>query len=208
MAYSDFTLEAACSTFLLDLNQEVDLFAAVPEAGISAHLRETLDEFLPLAKSIHTEKARSEFIVAPILGEVRKLMRHRISLFSGTDFNVDPGKGLNGTCDFILAASNIQLFVRSPVVMIVEAKNDNIKAGLGQCVAEMVGARLFNERTREGASTIHGAVTTGSVWQFLKLEARVVYIDRSEYHVDHLEKVLGILVHCVGGDPTAAGAAA
>lgn len=208
MAYGDFSLEGACASFLLDLNQDADLFAAVPPARVGDLLRRTLDEFLPLATSIHTEKARSEFIVAPILGEVRRLMHHRVSLFSGTDFPVDREKGLTGTCDFILAASHIQLFVRSPVLMIVEAKNDNIKSGLGQCVAEMVGARLFNERAQQGASTIYGAVTTGSLWQFLKLDGSMVYIDRAEYHVDQLAKVLGILVHCVGGDPTAAGAAA
>ncbi len=208
MAYSDFTLEGACSTFLLDVKQEVDLFASVPPAQVSQRLRETLEEYLPMAISIHTEKARSEFIVAPILGEVRRYMNHRISLFSGTDFTADPAKGLNGTCDFILASSPIQLFVRSPELMIVEAKNDNIKSGLGQCVAEMVGARLFNERSGQGSLTVHGAVTTGSLWRFLRLEGSVVYIDREEYYIDQLEKLLGILVHCVGGDPGAAGAAA
>jgi hypothetical protein len=208
MAYSDFSLEIACSSFLLDLNQEVDLFTAVPAARITDLLRESLAEYLPLATSIHTEKARSEFIVAPILGEVRRLMKHKVSLFSGIDFHVDPEKGLNGTCDFIVAASHIQLFLRSPVLMVVEAKNDNIKSGLGQCVAEMVAARLFNERTHEGPSTIHGAVTTGNLWQFLKLEGGVVYVDKAEYHVDQIEKVVGILLHCVGGDPAKVGAAA
>ncbi len=83
---------------------------------------------------------------------------------------------------------------------VVEAKNDNIKSGLGQCVAEMVAARIFNEREREGPSTIHGAVTTGSLWKFLKLEAGTVFIDRPEYYLDRVEKVLAILLHCVGGD--------
>ena len=138
--------------------------------------------------SIHTEKARSEFIVAPILAEVRKLMNHRISLFSGVDFNVDPAQGLNGTCDFILAASPVQLFLQRPVVMIVEAKNDNIKSGLGQCVAEMVAARLFNERQGDGPSTIHGAVTTGSIWRFLKLDGATVFIDQPEYYLDRAGK--------------------
>jgi hypothetical protein len=208
MAYSDFTLASACLAFSLDLQEEVDLSSAIPPVRISPFLRGILDEYFPLATAIHTEKARSEFIIAPILGEIRRLMKHRISLFSGTDFNVDPAKGLIGTCDFILGASRTQLFLRSPVVMIVEAKNDNIKSGLGQCAAAMVAARLFNERQQEGPSTIHGAVTTGSLWKFLKLEGPLLSIDRSEYHVDLVEKVLGILLHCVGGDPATAGAAA
>src|SRR5262249_20277502 len=157
---------------------------------------------------VHTEKARSEFIVAPILGEVCTLMDRRISLFSGVSFEIDKARGLDGTCDFILSDSMNQMFVTRPVLMIVEAKNDNIKAGLGQCAAEMMAARLFNNRQGEGLSTIHGAVTTGSVWKFLKLEEEMLYTDRAEYYLDQVDKVLGILLHCVGGDPASAGAAA
>ena len=89
-------------------------------------------------------------------------------------------------------------------MMVVEAKNDNIKSGLGQCTAEMVAARVFNEREGAGASLIHGAVTTGSLWRFLKLDGDTVFIDRAEYYVDQLDKILGIFLHCVGGDPTTA----
>jgi hypothetical protein len=208
MAYSDFTLEMAYTAFSLDLNQENDLFTGIPAVEVSPSLRANLDEFVPLATSIHTEKARSEFIVAPILGEVRRLMHHKISLFSGTDFNVDPARGLTGTCDFILARSPIQLFLRNPLVMIVEAKNDNIKGGLGQCVAEMMGARFFNEQHGQEPSSIYGAVTTGSLWRFLKLDGSALLIDRIEYLLEPVGKILAILLHCVGGDPAAAGVAA
>ena len=204
MAYSDFTLESACETFALNLNEETDLFASIAEARASNLLRSLLEYFIPLGTSIHTEKARSEFIVAPILAEVRQLMKHRISLFSGIEFNVDPARELRGTCDFVLASSPVQLFLRCPVMMVVEAKNDNIKSGLGQCTAEMLAARLFNEREGVGATLIHGAVTTGSLWRFLKLDGETVFIDRAEYYVDQLDKILGILLHCVGGDPTTA----
>ncbi len=208
MSYSDFTLDGACRAFALDLDEYEDLFAGVSGTPVSPLLRATLEEYVPLATSIHTEKARSEFIVAPILAEVRRLMKHRISLFSGVDFNVDALQGLNGTCDFILAASPVQLVLRAPVLTVVEAKNDNIKSGLGQCVAEMVAARTFNEREKNGPSTIHGAVTTGSLWRFLKLDGGTVYIDRIEYFLDPVGIVLAILLRCVGGDPSAAGAAA
>ena len=208
MAYSDFTLQGACDSFKLDARVDEDLFASVPAARVSPSLRALLDEFIPLGTAIHTEKARSEFIVAPILAEVRKLLNHRVSLFSGTDFNVDPGRGLNGTCDFIMAASSMQLFVRNPVLMIVEAKNDNIKSGLGQCIAEMVAAREFNAAEPTAPTRIHGAVTTGSIWKFLKLEGSQVFIDHPEYYVEQLERILGILLSCLGGDPATAGAAA
>ena len=44
---------------------------------------------------------------------------------------MDFEKGLRGTCDFLLSLSPLQLTVQAPVVAIVEAKNNNIKSGLG-----------------------------------------------------------------------------
>ena len=167
-----------------------------------------LDEYVPLALAIHTEKARSEFIVAPILGEVRRLLRHRVSLFSGVQFDVEPALGLTGTCDFLLADSPLQSLLIAPVLVVVEAKNDSIKSGLGQCVATMAAARLFNEREQVGPSTIQGVVTTGSLWKFLRLEGEAVSIGRREYYLDQVETILAILVQCMGGDPASSGVAA
>ena len=59
-------------------------------------LRQTLQENVPLALDISTEKAHSEFIIAPVLLEVRRQLDHRISLFSGVEFNVNPEQGLRG----------------------------------------------------------------------------------------------------------------
>src|SRR3954451_8573433 len=117
MAYGDFTLESACQSFSLALKVGTDLFHATPSVRAGARLRSILEDYVPLATSIHTEKARSEFIVAPILAEVRRLGNKRISLFSGLDFEIDKAQGLDGTCDFILAASPNQLFLSRPVVM-------------------------------------------------------------------------------------------
>src|SRR5262249_55046754 len=150
-------------TFQLVTEESTDLFSDVPEAPVSALLTELLAENVPLALAIHTEKARSELIVAPMLWEVRKLCDRRISLFSGTEFDVDPERGLTGTCDYLLSRSTEQFYITAPVLTIVEAKRDSIKDGLGQCVAEMVGAQLFNQREETGISVIHGIVTTGSI---------------------------------------------
>jgi hypothetical protein len=48
-----------------------------------------LEQKIPLALALSTEKARSEFIIAPILAEVREQLGKRFSLFSGIDFTVD-----------------------------------------------------------------------------------------------------------------------
>jgi hypothetical protein len=170
-----------------------ELFLNVPSRRSSKFLTTLLKDNIPLALAIDTEKARSEMIIAPILIELRKHFAGQLSLFSGTSFNVDPEQGLTGLCDFLLSKSSEQLFIVAPVITIVEAKNDNIKAGLGQCVAEMVAARLFNQREGNDIEVIHGVVTTGSNWKFLKLEGQTVSVDLSEYYVKEVDKILGIL---------------
>lgn len=200
MAYSDFTLDRVIRAFALTLDERNNLFASVPEAVISERLQTTLSENVPLALAINTEKARSELIIMPLLVELRRLTERRISLFSGIDFSVAPEQGLNGVCDFILSQSPEQLMLNSPVLMLVEAKNDNIKSGLGQCIAEMLAAQLFNQQRNSGPTTIHGVVTTGSIWKFLRLEATTVVVDQPEYYLDQVQKVVAILLAIVTGN--------
>jgi hypothetical protein len=193
MAYSEFTLEKVQKAFDLQIVENLDLFASTAELEPSPSLTEFLQENAILALNISTEKARSEMIVAPILLDLRKKFKHQISLFSGVDFNVEPALGLNGTCDFIISASPEQFFVRAPVFTLVEAKKENIIAGLGQCVAEMIAARIFNEREGNQISLILGTVTSGNIWKFIQLEGQEIRIDVREYYLRDIAKILGIL---------------
>jgi co-chaperonin GroES (HSP10) len=57
----------------------------------------------------------------------------------------------------------------------------------------MVTAQLFNQNEHKPISTIYGSVTSGKLWQFLKLEGKDVTIDGHEYQVTPVERILGIL---------------
>ncbi len=197
MPYNRFTLSQAKERLQLQIDETVDLFPEVEEAKISSFLAQFLEENVPLALAVNTEKSKSEIIIAPILLELRKLTDRPISLFSGVVFNVDKEQGLTGTCDFIISRSPEQYFITAPVLTVAEAKKDNIHNGLGQCVAEMFAARLFNARKEIGMSPIYGAVTTGSAWKFLKLVDGTVYIDLKEYHISNIGKILGILLSMI-----------
>ena len=131
-------------------------------------------------------------MIAPILAEVRSQLKDQVALFSGVDFNVDPTVGLTGFCEFLFSASPEQLYIDAPVVTVVEAKNENIKAGLGQCIAEMVAAQLFNQQRDRSISTVYGVVTTGEIWKFLALEAQVVAIDKQSFYIANIEQILGV----------------
>ncbi|MEH2043653.1 hypothetical protein [Nostoc sp.] len=194
MAYSDFKLIEVIDSFGLVIHESSGLFATVEEQESSDLLSTILKENVDLAVAISSEKARSEMIISPILLEIRRKFNYEISFFSGVDFTVDSQRGLNGFCDFILSLSSEQLLVRSPVVVLVESKNENLRSGLAQCIAEMVAAQLFNERGGNNQiKAIYGAVTIGTIWQFLKLEGNVVSIDLSEYYIKDIKKILGIL---------------
>ncbi|MBW4475926.1 MAG: hypothetical protein KME54_03380 [Tolypothrix brevis GSE-NOS-MK-07-07A] len=193
MSYSEFSLAKAKQAFGLTTLEKRDIFAAVAELAASNLLTETLNYNKAIALGSNSEKARSELIIAPILVDLRRQLNEQISLFSGVDFTVDETKGLNGICDFIITQSPEMLIVTAPVITVVEAKKENINGGFGQCAAEMVAAQIFNQQAAIEIKTIYGAVTTGSIWQFLKLEGQILTIDLSEYYLKDVNKILGIL---------------
>jgi hypothetical protein len=107
--------------------------------------------------------------------------------------NVDPARGLIGVCDFIISGSPMPFFLTAPLLTVVEAKNDNLRNGLGECVASMVAAGIFNQEAGNPIVVIHGVVTTGTAWQFLRLQGTIVTLDLNEYYIDDPGKILGVL---------------
>jgi len=198
MSYSQFTtLEMIESNFNIKIADKVGIFAQIPESEYSDFLGQTLQDNIALALAINTEKARSELIVTPILVELRKHFNYQISFFSGKEFNIDSEKGLNGFCDFLISRSPEQLLIKIPVVALVEAKNDNLQNGLPQCMAEMIAARIFNERNNNNISAIYGVVTTGTNWKFLRLINQTIEVDLNDYFIDKISKIIGILKHLI-----------
>jgi hypothetical protein len=193
MPYSQFDIESIRVNFNITLIEKNTKFADVPEISYSDYLVETLRFNTPIALAINSEKSRSEMIIAPILLELKRLYPEKVSLFSGKDFTVDIQKGLNGFCDFLISRSPEQLIITSPVIAVVEAKNENIEAGLGQCMAEMIASQIFNQQKGRQVSKILGAVTTGSSWKFMQLQEKTIEVDLNEYFLNQVGKILGIL---------------
>jgi hypothetical protein len=195
MAFSDFTLPKVQAELGLTITTAVRLFGDVPPASVTPAFRDVLLENSSLATLVNTEKARSELLIAPLLSEVWRRAAGRVSFFSGLDFNFDAAAGLNGYCDFLLGHGPQLPYVTAPVLVVVEAKNESISGGLGQCAAEMVAVHRFNQREGVPRDTVYGAVTTGSNWRFLSLRPPVLTIDVTEYLVSQADQILGILLH-------------
>ncbi len=148
---------------------------------------------LRLALASSSEKARSEFIVAPLLLEMEMLNNQSFSIFSGERLDVLPEQGLNSECDFILGKNSFSSSLQAPIFCLVEAKKNDIKEGLGQCVAQMLGATLFNQNEGLEYPVVYGCVTTCEIWQFLKLADKTFYLDSQPYYINELAKLIGML---------------
>jgi hypothetical protein len=172
---------------------DADLFASAPPFHVHEEFAAFLRDGVTLATANSTEKAKSEFIIAPVLLELRRSLGPRFFLFSGVEWEADASRGLNGYCDFILTRGESQYVLTAPFVAVVEAKNDLIRTGLGQCIAAMYGAQFCNQKSERPVERIHGVVTTGSAWKFLQLQGTSLTIDVPEYYIDNLPKVMGIL---------------
>jgi len=189
MAYKNFTLEELKHKF--NLNQKVALlFSNIKNIEISAWLKESLE--LGRLNTIMSEKSRSEFIITPILLEVKKNNKNYFSIYSGNTLVADKKNGLTGECDFILTKNMESFIIKAPIISIVEAKKQDMELGIDQCAAQMYGAKVFNENDKFPVSTIYGCVTTGDDWQFLKLENDLITIDTEHYSFKELPALLGV----------------
>ena len=200
MSFQQFTFPQVQHDLGLTLH-DADLFADTPPAAVREEFAAFLRDGVSLAVANSTEKAKSEFIIAPVLLEFRRTLGQRIFIFSGVEWNADASRGLNGYCDFILTRGESQHVLSAPFVTIVEAKNDLFRTGFGQCIAAMVGAQVCNQQAGLAEPRIYGVVTFGTAWKFLLLEGTVLKIDVPDYYIDNLPKIMGILKQIVQDHP-------
>lgn len=196
MPYNSFTnLAQTLKTFDLKLSQCQALVSdTVFALEINPYLADNIQENIYLASASNSEKARSEFLIAPILVEARRLLGNKVSLFSGTEFSVQPENNLTGLCDFLITKSKQQLIIEAPVFMLVESKKADLATGYGQVVSEMVAARIFNQQENNNIDKIYGCVTTGMLWQFLVLEEDKITIELEISYILPLENLLKKIV--------------
>jgi hypothetical protein len=194
MSYRKFTLEKLKNQFQLEIHKQT-LFSDIESLTQSPWLIETLT----LAKiiAVNSEKAKSELIIMPILAEITKRNINKVSLYSGIVLNADSKQGLNGECDFIFSNKPHSYFLESPIFALVEAKNDNIDAGLAQCIAQMLGAVVFNQKHDIAIPCIYGCVTNSDAWQFLKLKNNSIIMDDKRYYLDNVGQLLGLFQHII-----------
>jgi hypothetical protein len=191
MAYKDFRLSEIQTKFGIDTiyadvwkKNEVQLVK--PSAYLSQSI--ALADLIPLT----TEKALSERILAPILAEVKATHIDQIQVFSGEIITADRSVGLNGEIDFLLVKKPYSTEPSAPIISVTEAKIGRIDKAIPQAAAQMIGARVFNQLHGEPIETIHGVVTDGNTWRFLRLQDKTIFVDNIKYSLVEIEYILGI----------------
>src|SRR5436305_767777 len=101
MPYTDFTLESVETAFGL-MAQPGELFPGLVPLPVPAWLQDLLERGHQVAALV-SEKARSEFLVVPILLAARDFAPGALAIYSGQRLDVAPERGLSGECDYILA---------------------------------------------------------------------------------------------------------
>ncbi|MGI8639271.1 MAG: hypothetical protein ACR2MG_04885 [Pyrinomonadaceae bacterium] len=193
MSYSKFTKADLKDKFGVELVLQTGLFDSAAVRPIGEWLKVYLANNTDFAILQATEKARSEFIIAPIFAELRQQAEAQISIFSGWELNVDVEQGLTGRCDFLVSRTPYQANLESPIVVAVEAKQQDFDKGTTQCIAEMIAARIFNEREGNPQTDIYGTVTTGDAWRFLVLRGQQGLIEPNLFPLKEIDKIFGIL---------------
>ena len=188
MAYTDFTLSDLEEKFgVKNERKQLKFFAkaVIPTERLQIELEESTE--MP----IKSEKARSEWIVVPILKELRTRNSKFFTIYSGDTLVGDKEAGLQGECDFILSKDTKSYEISIPIFQIVEAKRNDLDEGIKQCCAQLVGAKKYNEKKGITTEKLYGCTTTGDVWQFIEYSDKL-YIDDKKYYLGEISELLGV----------------
>lgn len=192
MAYSDFTLLELKEEF--GLTDTVDsLFAELPPVEPSEVLTAQLKRAIKLP--LRNEKAKSELIVSPILLELIDRNGDFFTFYSGENLPADRSRGLVGECDFMISRNTGSFAINMPILAVIEAKRDNLEAGVDQCAAQLYGASLINQGLGYPVPVYYGCVTNAREWLFLKFQHTQYSIDNRRYQLDRLPELLGVFQH-------------
>ncbi len=160
----------------------------IPPIATTDSFKEELDFALANRGESDKEAFTTEFIIVPFLRTVWR--KHpRLSLFSHVSIQADE---ITVIPDYLVTAKDPSGYkaVYQPLLLTVEAKNEQLEKGWEQALLQAVVCQRLN-----GANDIPvlAIVTTGDVWQFGRLEKQVFTRHPLPVSIQHLEELLGIL---------------
>lgn len=135
-------------------NGRIELPSASRDLPVLANLFATVEDAI-LHISLENEITRREFLIAPVMAEIRRMTESKLRSEYWFEYNHQ----LKGSFDYLLR--------RERNLLVVEAKNADMTRGFTQLAVEMIALDKADETEQP---IIYGAVTTGSIWQFGELD--------------------------------------
>ena len=150
-------------------------------------LRDRIEEVLPFVP-LTNELARREILISRVVTELIHYTRAELRI----EYSLKVSNWLQGSLDYLLRLNSLNQ------LLVIEAKYEDLTRGFTQLVAELVALDQW-----EGATTVTqqpliiGVVSTGTIWQFGRLDRTTKHFEQgiNSYRVpEDLEQVMRILV--------------
>lgn len=151
------------------------------ELGRLQELRDRIEEILPFV-NLTTEIARREILISRVVTEVVHYTQAQLRI----EYPLRVSSHLQGTLDYLLKTA--------VHILVIEAKKEDLTNGLKQLAVEMIALDQWIDSPQP---QLLGAVTTGSLWQFSRLNRTSQQITQGleSYRVpEDVEPLLRILV--------------
>ncbi len=148
-------------------------------------LKESIESLMPYV-SLTSETSRREVMISQVIFAVVRHTKAQLKI----EYPIRVSDQLQGILDYLLRGST--------ELLVIEAKREDLDYGFSQLVAEMIALDQW-PRTPEQPQII-GAITTGQIWQFGRLDRATKHIDQGLdlYRVtDDLEDLLRILIQAL-----------
>ncbi len=130
---------------------------------------------------MNSERAKREFLIAPILLEAAAQSQARINV----EYPLDIDERLKGTLDYLVRGAG--------TLLVVEAKNADLERGFVQLAVELIALDKWGKPLPD---ILYGAVSVGDAWRFgfLHRESQTITQDTRLYAIPHeLQELLEIL---------------
>lgn len=190
MKFSDFKNNTELLTYFklkVENGQFIDFDKIIP-VPISHSLVEDFNFVLANRGNTDMEFYACEFLISPLLKELWK-RNPKIKVFSHPQIKYED---LVLIPDYVVTPKDktgANTF-QKPLLITVEAKNDDFALGWSDVYRQLIVARHLNENDE---IPIYALVSIGDTWQFGKLDGNIIYKHPIGLGLDNSSRLFGVL---------------
>ena len=151
-------------------------------------LTERIEEVLPYA-SLSSEAARREILISPLILDLVHYTKSEIFI----EYSIKVSEQLQGNLDYFLE--------NKTNLLVIEAKKEDLDYGMTQLIAELIAVEQWQDN--QEITYLIGAVTTGKIWEFARLNRQQKQIEQGleSYRVpEDIEPLMRILVQVLNSE--------